>query len=300
MHTIHQRLRSARCWCMNENTPKQREFVPEYNGFPSAHERRARLIVQLYAQAIKGLPQQTVAQAGTDVTPKDFGSTAPMHKQSEKTWLAHLAEDQRYAAMAGLGFSSGLPFLLVYSTQSAWLSEAGVPIETIGLLSELTIAYKFKFVWSPFLTNMIRRCSPPSSGAGAAGSLFRRSQSCWRWPASLSAIPRTGSRGLSSFQDGNSPRPEPAHKLLDRRDDRGDEAGMVATAADSGLPHARLPVERNVHAPVQESAHFRHRHCVARQKRAAERDPEAEYFCRRRLRGNSLERPNRASRALSA
>jgi PAT family beta-lactamase induction signal transducer AmpG len=74
-----------------------------------------------------------------------------MHKDSEKTWLAHLAEDRRYAAMAGLGFSSGLPFLLVYSTQSAWLSEAGVRIETIGLLSELTIAYKFKFVWSPFL-----------------------------------------------------------------------------------------------------------------------------------------------------
>ena len=74
-----------------------------------------------------------------------------MHKESQKTWLSHLAEDKRYAAMAGLGFSSGLPFLLVYSTQSAWLSEAGVPIETIGLLSELTIAYKFKFVWSPFL-----------------------------------------------------------------------------------------------------------------------------------------------------
>jgi hypothetical protein len=64
-----------------------------------------------------------------------------MRKESEKTWLAYLAEDQRYAAMAGLGFSSGVPFLLVYPTQSAWLSEAGVPIETIGLLSELTIAY---------------------------------------------------------------------------------------------------------------------------------------------------------------
>ena len=75
----------------------------------------------------------------------------PMHEDSTKTWLGHLAQDRRYAAMAGLGFSSGLPFLLVYSTQSAWLSEAGVPIETIGLLSELTIAYKFKFVWSPFL-----------------------------------------------------------------------------------------------------------------------------------------------------
>jgi PAT family beta-lactamase induction signal transducer AmpG len=39
----------------------------------------------------------------------------------------------------------------VYVTQSAWLSEAKVPIETIGLMSELTIAYKFKFVWAPFL-----------------------------------------------------------------------------------------------------------------------------------------------------
>jgi PAT family beta-lactamase induction signal transducer AmpG len=87
----------------------------------------------------------------SDRSPAQFRGTALMYKESEKCWLAHLAEDQRYAAMAGLGFSSGLPFLLVYSTQSAWRSEAGVPIETIGLLSELTIAYKFKFVWSPFL-----------------------------------------------------------------------------------------------------------------------------------------------------
>src|SRR3974377_1241289 len=74
-----------------------------------------------------------------------------MHKDSTKTWLGHLVEARTYPAVAGVGFSSGLPFLLVYSTQSAWLSEAEVPIETIGLLSELTIAYKFKFVWSPFL-----------------------------------------------------------------------------------------------------------------------------------------------------
>ena len=50
--------------------------------------------------------------------------------------LAHLWADRRYAAMLGLGFSSGIPFLLVYVTQSAWLSEAKVPIETIGLMSE--------------------------------------------------------------------------------------------------------------------------------------------------------------------
>ena len=59
--------------------------------------------------------------------------------------------DRTLAAMLGLGFSSGLPFLLVYVTQSAWLSEAKVPIATIGLMSELTLAYKFKFVWAPFL-----------------------------------------------------------------------------------------------------------------------------------------------------
>jgi hypothetical protein len=44
-----------------------------------------------------------------------------------------------------------MPFLLTYSTQSAWLTDAGVPLATIGLLSELTLAYKFKFVWAPFL-----------------------------------------------------------------------------------------------------------------------------------------------------
>jgi len=69
----------------------------------------------------------------------------------QKTLFTHLSADRRYAAMLGLGFSSGIPFLLVYVTQSAWLSEAKVPIETIGLMSELTIAYKFKFVWAPFL-----------------------------------------------------------------------------------------------------------------------------------------------------
>lgn len=73
------------------------------------------------------------------------------------TMLAHLREDRRYAGMLGLGFSIGVPFPLVYATLSAWLSEAGTPIETIGLLSELTIAYKLKWVWSPFLD----RYDPP-------------------------------------------------------------------------------------------------------------------------------------------
>jgi MFS transporter, PAT family, beta-lactamase induction signal transducer AmpG len=59
--------------------------------------------------------------------------------------------DARIAAMLVLGFASGIPYQLVYITQSAWLYEAKVPIGTIGMMSELTLAYKFKFLWAPFL-----------------------------------------------------------------------------------------------------------------------------------------------------
>src|SRR5690242_17109115 len=74
-------------------------------------------------------------------------------------WSA-LFTDRRMAPAVGLGFTSGIPFLLVYSTQSAWLSDVGISLATIGLLSELTLAYKFKFVWAPFLD----RYDPPLFG----------------------------------------------------------------------------------------------------------------------------------------
>jgi PAT family beta-lactamase induction signal transducer AmpG len=74
-------------------------------------------------------------------------------------WSA-LFTDRRIAPALGLGFTSGIPFLLVYSTQSAWLSDVGISLATIGLLSELTLAYKFKFVWAPFLD----RYDPPLFG----------------------------------------------------------------------------------------------------------------------------------------
>jgi MFS transporter, PAT family, beta-lactamase induction signal transducer AmpG len=74
-------------------------------------------------------------------------------------WSA-LFTDRRIAPALGLGFTSGIPFLLVYSTQSAWLSDVGIALVTIGLLSELTLAYKFKFLWAPFLD----RYDPPLFG----------------------------------------------------------------------------------------------------------------------------------------
>ncbi|WP_374308264.1 MFS transporter [Methylocella sp.] len=74
-----------------------------------------------------------------------------MNEASGLSILRELRSDRALAAMLGLGFSSGIPFLLVYATQSAWLSEAGVSIETLGLMAEMTLAYKFKFLWAPFL-----------------------------------------------------------------------------------------------------------------------------------------------------
>jgi len=50
-----------------------------------------------------------------------------------------------------LGFSAGLPLLLVLGTLSFWLREAGVDRTTIGYLSWVGLAYAFKWVWAPLV-----------------------------------------------------------------------------------------------------------------------------------------------------
>ncbi len=47
------------------------------------------------------------------------------------------------------GFASGLPFLLVGGTLSAWLKESGISLQDIGLMSLAGLAYSFKFLWAP-------------------------------------------------------------------------------------------------------------------------------------------------------
>ena len=80
-------------------------------------------------------------------------------------WLAALKvyTHPRVVGMLFLGFSAGLPLLLVLGTLSFWLSEAGIARATIGHLSWVGLAYGFKFLWSPlvdrlplpFLTRML-------------------------------------------------------------------------------------------------------------------------------------------------
>ena len=70
-----------------------------------------------------------------------------------KTWWssARLYLDSRILALFVLGFSSGLPFLLVYSTLSLWLRREGVTLTEIGWFSLAGIAYGFKFAWAPLV-----------------------------------------------------------------------------------------------------------------------------------------------------
>jgi PAT family beta-lactamase induction signal transducer AmpG len=53
-----------------------------------------------------------------------------------------------------LGFSSGLPILLVFSTLSARLRQNGVDLTTIGFVSWVALTYAWKFAWAPFVDRL--------------------------------------------------------------------------------------------------------------------------------------------------
>jgi MFS transporter, PAT family, beta-lactamase induction signal transducer AmpG len=57
--------------------------------------------------------------------------------------------ERRVAVMLALGFSSGLPLLLVLGTFSARLAFSDIDVKTIGLFSYLALPYSLKFLWSP-------------------------------------------------------------------------------------------------------------------------------------------------------
>ena len=74
-------------------------------------------------------------------------------------WRRSLAvySDRRVLLILPLGFASGLPLLLTFSTLSAWLATAGVSRSAIGAFALVGTPYAFKFLWSP----LIDRLPPP-------------------------------------------------------------------------------------------------------------------------------------------
>ena len=53
--------------------------------------------------------------------------------------------------MCFLGFSSGLPFLLVAGTLAYWLKQNGIRLNDITMIASAGMTYAFKFVWAPLL-----------------------------------------------------------------------------------------------------------------------------------------------------
>lgn len=84
-------------------------------------------------------------------------------KKKSLSWLDTLKALTRpkVAVMLALGFSSGLPFMLVGNTLGYWLRESGIALATIGFLSWVGLAYSFKFLWAP----LIDKVRPPLIGA---------------------------------------------------------------------------------------------------------------------------------------
>jgi PAT family beta-lactamase induction signal transducer AmpG len=59
-----------------------------------------------------------------------------------------------------MGFSGGLPLLLTWGVLQAWMTEKGVDLTWIGMISLVQIPYVWKFLWAPFLDRFI----PPFLG----------------------------------------------------------------------------------------------------------------------------------------
>ena len=62
-----------------------------------------------------------------------------------------LALDRRLLIVFGMGFASGLPFLLTASTLSYWLAKLGMERTQIGLFALVGWPYTLKFLWAPVL-----------------------------------------------------------------------------------------------------------------------------------------------------
>ena len=70
-------------------------------------------------------------------------------RQTLKVWT-----HPRVVTMLFFGFSAGLPILLIFSSLSLWLREAGVSRSAVTFFSWAALGYSFKFVWAPLIDTL--------------------------------------------------------------------------------------------------------------------------------------------------
>ena len=80
-----------------------------------------------------------------------MASQAPAKKKSSWQALGLALTNRKTGFMLVFGFASGLPFALFLGTLFAWLTEAEVELETMGIFSLIGLAYAFQFLWSPLI-----------------------------------------------------------------------------------------------------------------------------------------------------
>ncbi len=73
--------------------------------------------------------------------------------QDRHSWKESLAaaKHRQVFNMLLLGFSAGLPILLIFSSLSLWLNEAGIEKSAVTYFSWAALGYSFKFVWAPLV-----------------------------------------------------------------------------------------------------------------------------------------------------
>lgn len=69
-----------------------------------------------------------------------------------KAWTVY--RNPKVITLLFLGFSSGLPFMLIFSSLSFWLREAEVSRSTIGFFSWVGLSYAFKWAWAPLIDRL--------------------------------------------------------------------------------------------------------------------------------------------------
>lgn len=68
-------------------------------------------------------------------------------------WQAfyHAYFNKQSVALLFLGFSAGIPILLIFSSLGLWLREAGIDRATVTMFSWAALGYSFKFIWAPLV-----------------------------------------------------------------------------------------------------------------------------------------------------
>lgn len=82
-----------------------------------------------------------------------------MPNQSEtmtRTWKDAVVSffHPRVMAMLFLGFSAGIPSLIIFSSLSLWLREAGIERSAVTFFSWASLGYSFKFIWAPLIDQL--------------------------------------------------------------------------------------------------------------------------------------------------